>query len=838
MTIAIGTKLGRYEIRSKIGEGGMGEVYLAHDTKLDRKVALKILPTAVVTNQDRMRRFVQEAKAASALNHPNIITIHEIDETDSAHFIATEFIEGETLREHMRRTGMKISEVLDVSTQIGSALAAAHAAGIIHRDIKPENVMIRRDGIMKVLDFGLAKLSEPEPADVVDTEAPTRAAVNTEPGQVIGTACYMSPEQARGIDVDARTDIFSLGVLVYEMVAGRLPFVSSNTNEILASILSDKELPPLARYAREVPDELERIVEKALAKNREERYQNTKDLLVDLRRLKHKLEVEAEIERTVPPSESTATEESVVLASREQSPKTKTLHGEGRTLDQHAASSAEYLVNELKQHKRGAVVMMAVLLLAIAGIIYFSYFARPAAPIDSIAIIPLVNASADPNTEYLSDGITESIISNLSQLSQLKVMARSTVFRFKGKDVDPQKVGHDLGVRAVLTGRLLQQGDRLVIRTELTNVADGAALWGAEYDRKLSDVLAVQQEISREISEKLRLKVTGEEQKRLIGHDTASVEAYQFYLRGRYFWNKRTPDSLNRAIEEFQQAIQRDPNYALGYVGLADCYLLLEPTAGIPSNETLPKARTAVDRALQIDDSLSEAHTSSAFIYAGMWQWTKAEAEFKRAISLNPNYPTVHHWYAFYLMTTRQFDEAWKEATRAHELDPLSTIIGNGLAYTYLCKNDVNSAVEQCQKMIELDPNVPAPHETLGIAYLKEQRDEAALAEFQKEVEISKRSSPSLRALGYFYAVTGNRAEALRIVKELEERYTRRESIGWYIASVYAGLGDRDRAFAWMEKDFQQHSAQLSTITWFFTIGDLRSDPRYADLVRRMGLQP
>jgi tetratricopeptide (TPR) repeat protein len=363
-------------------------------------------------------------------------------------------------------------------------------------------------------------------------------------------------------------------------------------------------------------------------------------------------------------------------------------------------------------------------------------------------------------------------------------------------------------------------------------------LWGAEYDRKLSDVLGLQQDISREISEKLRLKLTGEEKKRLTGHDTTNAEAYQFYLRGRYLWNKRTADSLKKAMEEFQQAIDRDPNYALGYVGLADCYVLLEIVAGVPALESLPKARAAADRALQIDDSLAEAHTSSAFIYQGMWRWAEAEEEYKRAIDLNPNYPTAHHWFASYLMIKRQFDEAMRESKRAQELDPLSPIISNNLAYAYLLKNDVNSAIEQCQRIIELDPNFPAAHETLGIAYLKQRRDEEAISEFQKAVELSKKASYFLRGLGYCYAVTGRRAEALQIVKELEDRYARREAIGWYVASVYAGLGDKDQAFAWLEKDFQQHSALLTTMTWFFTVGDLRSDPRYANLVRRMGLKP
>jgi eukaryotic-like serine/threonine-protein kinase len=820
-----GTKFGRYEIRSKIGAGGMGEVYLAQDTKLDRKVALKILPAEVAAHPDWMKRFVREAKAASALNHPNIITIHEIDETDSGHFIATEFIDGETLRQHIRSTPMKLRDVLDIAGQIASALSAAHTAGIIHRDIKPENIMLRTDGIVKVLDFGLAKLTERLPPESVDADAATKALVQTEPGVVMGTALYMSPEQARGLTVDARTDIFSLGIVLFEMVAGRLPFEGANQNEILVSILSEKEPQPLARYSREAPAELERIVSKALRKEREQRYQTTKDLLLDLQSLKQQLDFEAKLERSIPPQ-----------TRGDQT----TVSGASATAKEQAAQTTpitESLGNRIKHHKRSLIIALSVLIVALASLTYLLYLARPANAIDSIAVLPLVNASNDPNTEYLSEGITDSIISNLSQLPQLKVMARSTVFHFKGKDTDPREVGRQLGVRAVMSGRLLQQGDHLIVRTELVNVADGTQLWGAEYDRKLSDVLALQQDISREISEKLRLRLTGEEKKRLTGHDTTNAESFQFYLRGRYFWNKRTADGIRKAVEQFQQAIERDPNYALGYVGLADCYVLLG-IYDIPTSEGLPKARAAADRALQIDDSLSEAHGSSAHIYEQLWRWSEAEAEYKRAISLNPNYATAHQWFAGFLRSKRQFDDALREIKRAQELDPLSSIIDINVGFDYLLKNDLNSAIEQCNRVIELDPSFPRAHETLGFAYLKQRRYEQATTEFQKAVELSERAGIPLGDLGYCYAVTGKRAEALQILKELKDKYPKREAHAQYLASVYVGLGDKDQAFAWLEKDFEQHSDILSRITWWFSFEDLRSDPRYADLVRRMGLQP
>ena len=822
-SLSSGTKLGRYEIRSKIGEGGMGEVYLAHDTQLERTVALKILPADVASDHSRMQRFIQEAKAASALNHPNILTIHEIGQTDSSLFIATEYIEGETIRRHLTSPGMRLNEVLDVCIQVASALAAAHKAGIIHRDIKPDNIMLRRDGIAKVLDFGLAKLTGDQSV-TVDTQVATW--FKTDPGKVVGTAVYMSPEQARGTPVDARTDIFSLGVVLYEMVTGCLPFEGSTSSEVVASILGEKEPQPLARYSREVPAELERIVSKALRKNRDQRYQTAHDILLDLQRLKEELEFERKLERSQPPD-----------VSNDQA----TVSGASPTANGQVAQTTpatESLANRITHHKRSLIIALAVLVVAAAGVAYRFYSAKPASAIDSIAVLPLVNASNDPNAEYLSDGISEALINSLTELRQLKVIARSTAFRYKGRDVDPQQVGRELNVRAVLMGRVRQMGDTLDIQVDLVDATTGAQLWGEEYERKVSDVISVKQTIVREVTEKLRLRLSGEEQRRLVKRDTTNAEAYQFYLRGRYFWNKRTADGLRKAIEQFQQAIDRDPNYALGYVGLTDCYGLLEYYSGVPASETLPKARAAADRALQIDDSLAEAHTSSALIYQYQWRWAEAEEEYKRAISLNPNYPTAHQWFARSLYTKRQFDDAMKEMKRAQELDPLSPIIGANVAYVYLLKNDPNSAIVQCQKIIELDPGFPEAHAGLAFAHLKQQRYEEATAEFQKAVELSGRASRNLSDLGHCYGVTGRRAEALAILKELEERYARHEAIGMYLAGVYAGLGDKDQAFAWLERNFQQQSGSLSDITWRLDFENLRSDPRYAELVRRMGLQP
>ena len=457
---------------------------------------------------------------------------------------------------------------------------------------------------------------------------------------------------------------------------------------------------------------------------------------------------------------------------------------------------------------------------------------------NSIAVLPLVNTNNDASTEYLSDGISEVLINSLTELRQLKVIARSTAFRYKGKDVDPQQIGRELSVETVLMGRVRQFGDNLDVQVDLVDANTGAQLWGQEYERKVSDLLSVKQAIAREVAESLKLRLSGEEQHQLTKRDTTSNASFQAYLRGRYYWNKRSADGLKRAIEQFQQALDADPNYALGYVGLADAYISLEQYAGAPASDVLPKAKAALDRALQLDESLSEAHATLGALNQKLWLWAETEPEFKRAISLNPNYPSAHHWYAYYFYVTRQFDDALREIKRAHELDPLSPLLSENVSIAYLLKGDVNSAIDQGEKTIALDPSFVDAHYVLAFAYLKGGRNSEATAEFQKAVDLSNRSGTYLGNLGYCYAVTGKRAEALSILKELEDKYKKGQASGLFLAGVYAGLGDKDQAFAWLEKDFQQRSGQLPTVAWRLHFESLRSDQRYADLLRRMGLKP
>ena len=832
MTVAAGTNLGRYKIRSQLGAGGMGEVYLAQDTtELERTVAIKVLPPELATNKGRMQRFIQEAKTASSLNHPNILTIFEIGEADGMRFIATEFIDGETLRQRMKSAPLKLVEVLDVAVQIAGALSAAHAANIVHRDIKPENVMLRQDGIVKVLDFGLAKRTERRVATSVDTEAPTRGLMNTEPGVVMGTAVYMSPEQARGLDLDARTDIFSLGVLIYEMLAGRLPFDGSNQNEIVASILSDKETAPLARYAQAVPVELERIVAKALRKSRDERYQTAKDLLLDLKALKQELEFEAKLERSVPPKARV----SLATASRGQSGATidQSVASTAQVSQAHPTSSAEYLVAGVKQHKVAAIV---VLIVVAAGIVGFAAYLRARnteVAIESIAVLPFVNQNNDPNTEYLSDGLTESIINSLTQVSNLKVIARSSVFRYKGKQTDPITVANELGVRAVLTGRIMQRGENLTVSAELIDARDNKQLWGERYERKVSDLLSVQRDIAQEISSNLRLKLSGAEQNRVAKQHTENAEAYQLYLQGRYQWNRQTEDSLTKAIEYFQQALDKDQNYALAHVGLADSYWALGD-ASLSVLEAIPKAKDEATKALQLDDSLAEAHTSLAMIKVNFeFDWAGAENEFKRAIELNPNYAEAHHQYGWLLAESGRPAEGLEEMKRAQRLDPLNLVINVDLNVPFYVQRRFDLSVEQSRKVVAMDPNFYLAHYTLGWASLQLRDFKTGIAELEKARSLEDKPW-IVGTLACGYALSGNRTAALKLIAELHEQAKHRHVTPYWFAMTSIALGDKDDAFKWLEQSYAERSFWLTFLKMDPILDPLRDDPRFKDLLKRL----
>jgi serine/threonine-protein kinase len=788
-----GRSLGPYTILELLGSGGMGEVYLAQDSRLGRHVALKLLPAHFVTTEDRLHRFQQEARAASALNHPNIITIHEIGEAGATHYIVTEFIEGETLRALLRRGRIEPAKALDIAVQTASALTAAHEAGIVHRDIKPENMMLRRDGYVKVLDFGIAKLMPDGFAP------PTGVSFETSPGLIVGTANYMSPEQAQGLKVDERTDIWSLGVVLYEMLTGQLPFSGKTPSHTVVSIV-EQQVPPLA-LGTEVPVELERILIKALNKVPEERYQTIKEMLVDLRMVQRELDSGVR---------ANATQE--IVRSRK--------------------SGA--LVNFVKPHWLTAIVALAVLLVTIAAIAYFKSSNKKS--INSLAILPFVNATSDPNTEHLSEGITESLINNLSQVPSLRVMARSTVFSFNGQNVDSRKVGNELGVDAVVTGRVTQLADTLVIQVDLVDVSSGAQIWGERFNRKLTDVVTTQEEISREISEKLHLRMTDEERSRVSKRHTINPEAYQSYLKGRYHWNKRTQDGLRKSIEYFSEALDQDPTYAQAYAGMADSYNTLARFNFVPPQEAYPKARAAVTRALEIDETLAEAHASLAVVKMDYeWDLPGAEREFKRALELNSNYPGAHQWYGLLLMSRGRTEEALAETKRAQQLDPLSLVVDMGLGGLYIYARRFDEAIAHFEKTRELHPEAFQPDSNLAYIYEIKGMNDEAVASFLNSRTLAGDTAERIAALKAAYAASGWKGYLQRRVDEMKGHAKQKRYISPFsVALLYAQMGDKDQALAWLEKTYEERNYRLLFLKIDARLDSLRSEPRFLDLVKRV----
>src|SRR5262245_38982096 len=611
MALTAGSRLGPYEILAPLGAGGMGEVYKAHDTRLGREVAVKVLPAGFSANADRLRRFQDEARAASALNHPNIVTIHDVGTHDGSPYVVTELLEGETLRARLAGGAFIPRRALGHAVQIAHGLAAAHEKGIVHRDLKPENIFVTQDGRVKILDFGLAKLALKEEPGGPQTNLPTVG--GTEPGMVLGTVGYMSPEQVRGQPADTRSDIFSFGAILYEMLSGQRAFRGGSAADTMSAIL--KEDPPdLSQTNRAVAPGLERVVRHCLEKNPEERFQSARDLAFDL-----------------------------------------------ETLSDISAPAALATVRPAQSRRLRSVLLIAAAVVAAALAGAFLWLRpRGAGTIDSLAVLPFVNASRDPGADYLSDGISESLINSLSQLPRLRVTARTIAFRYKGSEADPQKVGRDLNVRAVLTGKVLQRGDVLAIQADLVDTANGSQVWGDRYERKLSDLLTVQDEIAKEISEKLRPRLTGEEKKRLTKHSTQSTEAYQLYLKGRHAWDKRTPTSLNESLGYFNQAIDKDPGYALAHAGLADVYAVMSSYSILSPGDSFPKARAAAAKALEIDDSLAQAHaTLGNVLFNYDFNWTAGEKELTKALALDPNYATAHLWYGILLAAFSRYDEAF-----------------------------------------------------------------------------------------------------------------------------------------------------------------------------------
>jgi eukaryotic-like serine/threonine-protein kinase len=800
----IGQLLLHYRVVEKIGEGGQGTVYKVIDTTLDRPAVIKVLPPDLTDSASNLVRFEREAKLASSLDHPNICTIFGLHKVGDVQFIAMQYVEGRNVRDIVGGQPLDLRRALSIAIQVTDALAAAHGRGIAHRDIKARNVMVTRSGTVKVLDFGLAKLIETPHTIAIDPQL-------TEVGVPYGTSTYAAPEQAQGLKADHRADIFSTGVLLYEMLAGTWPFRGKTALDVRYAVVYHKPKPIAEARGEDslLLRRIQEILDKALAKAPDDRYQRIEDMRSDMQEVMREVDVDVSFGSTLT--------DAPLAAAPVAAPGT----GSFWTTPRKIVAS---------------IVAAVVLILAFSFVAFRSdRSVESNSAINSLAVLPFVNS--DPRNEYLSDGITESLIENLSRVPNLKVKSRSTVFHYKGRETDPKKIGRELGVHALLSGSVSQSGDDLSVSVELIDVRDDSHIWGERYGRKVSEVVALPQQISRDVSQRLRSRADGMDHSQFTRNYSPDSEAYRLYLQGRYNWNKRTVAGLQKGIEFFGQAIMRDQDYGLAYAGLADCYLLLNVYNVTSADDSYPKAEAASRKALSINESLAEAHTSLAFVtYRYHLNWAEAEQHFKKAIALNPNYATAHQWYGSYLAALGRTNESVVEAKTAHELEPFSLTIYSDYIRNLYYAGRLDEARRESLKLMEMDPNFMRAHLELGLVLEEEGKLQEAIAEFKLGLRSQPDNVAGLTALGHAQGLAGKRTDAEKIISRLQELSKQQYVSPYQTAVVYAGLDERKLALDWLEKSQQERFNWLPFVQIDPVFKNLRSEARFQELSKSLGL--